>query len=650
MISIVRNCYFLACFLFGLVCSAGLNAQTAVIQKCLNTTGTSFNNTGSTYNTVGSGITFLGFDFPSAAHRVVKIELEVTWSKATNCASPDGSAVDLSEVGFALRSAAGTTQVIAGSSTTGPSNSWSGTTETLNITTTFADNASSLLPAGLPINGTFAPNGSPLSAFNGEDPTGTWRLQVVDENGSGGSLCIDSYCLRIYTCVPGTLTASCNGSVSLPLDANGLLTLDFEDLDNGSDTSCMLDNITISPNNFDCNDRNGTFLVTMTLTDNLGSSANCSSNVTVIDNEGPVIDCSDVTLHLDAAGTVTYNANTELIATDNCGVLFRRINGATTESFGCVNVGNNAVVLEAEDADGNISACGATVIVIDTIPPVAICQDIDVYLDGTGTAVVTATNIDGGSTEVCPFTIASREIDGNPSKTYTCVDIGIHQDTLEVYDIRGNSNTCHAAVTVIDTFIPSCTTSLPIRLTSFNSLAQEDYTVIIAWQTMGEIDSDHFVLERSEDGLSFIPIYTVKAANNSNSLVNYNFVDDKLPLKNGLKGGDYYYRLKQVDINNQVDYSKLSVASFTSKKVELFNIYPNPTSSILNIEFTQENEGDSPGYTIFNSIGQVVLQGQINSEEDFYKTQIDVSSLIEGNYILELQMSLANFQQKFIKR
>jgi hypothetical protein len=39
-----------------------------------------------------------------------------------------------------------------------------------------------IVPGGAPFTGTFAPN-SPLSAFDGEDPNGTWVLNVSDNQG-----------------------------------------------------------------------------------------------------------------------------------------------------------------------------------------------------------------------------------------------------------------------------------------------------------------------------------------------------------------------------------------------------------------------------------------------------------------------------------
>jgi hypothetical protein len=191
---------------------------------------------------------------------------------------------------------------------------------------------------------------------------------------------------------------------------------------------------------------------------------------------------------------------------------------------------------------------------------------------------------------------------------------------------------------------------LPIKLLSFNAFAQENYTVKINWQTTEEINSDHFVLERSEDGQYFYPIYTINAAGNSQELLTYNYIDNELPIKNGIKGGDFYYRLKQVDLNQSVNYSKIQVASFVSEKVDVLKIYPNPVMTSLNIEFILGADARDQSFQIINGIGQVVIEKQLNGTAGFNTSQIDVHDLAKGTYILQMQTEGGSYQRKFVKK
>jgi len=128
----------------------------------------------------------------------------------------------------------------------------------------------------------------------------------------------------------------------------------------------------------------GTTVVTWTVTDECGNSATCSMNITVTDNELPVIICpSDITVC--STDTVILGVAT---ATDNCGIA-SVVNNAPA-SF---PVGTTIVVWTATDISGNTATCQQTV----TINPMAIANagDDDVicqYTSGYQVTGATAQN------------------------------------------------------------------------------------------------------------------------------------------------------------------------------------------------------------------------------------------------------------------
>ena len=107
--------------------------------------------------------------------------------------------------------------------------------------------------------------------------------------------------------------------------------------------------------------------------------------------------------------------------------------------------GGKEVTLTVTDASGNSTMAMADVNVFDTIPPTAICQNISIQLDGSGNASITANDIDAGSSDACG--IASLSID---VATFTAANIGDNTVTLTATDNNGNTDTCHAIVTIID--------------------------------------------------------------------------------------------------------------------------------------------------------------------------------------------------------
>ena len=86
------------------------------------------------------------------------------------------------------------------------------------------------------------------------------------------------------------------------------------------------------------------------------------------------------------------------------------------------------VWLYADDADGNVDSCQAT-ITITSAPPAADCQDVSVTLDGAGSASIGTTDVDNGSTSAC-VPIDSFALS---TSTLGCADLPSTVVTMTVY-------------------------------------------------------------------------------------------------------------------------------------------------------------------------------------------------------------------------
>ena len=84
------------------------------------------------------------------------------------------------------------------------------------------------------------------------------------------------------------------------------------------------------------------------------------------------------------------------------------------------------------------------IIIDDVTPPSAVCQNISVQLDNiNGTATITASQINSGSTDNCGIANLSLS-----KSTFDCTNIGSNVIVLTVTDIGGNTDTCTSTVTV----------------------------------------------------------------------------------------------------------------------------------------------------------------------------------------------------------
>jgi len=172
----------------------------------------------------------------------------------------------------------------------------------------------------------------------------------------------------------------------------------------------------------------------------------CVATLSVIDDIDPEISAAPepVTVVLGNDGTATVNAASLVsAATDNCGTPVVTADPAVVD---CDDLGVIGITLTATDATGNTVTATAQALIIDVDSPVAVTQDIEVAIDTLGTAVITAAQVDGGSTDNCG--IATLSV----SKTlFDCGDIGGNTVTLTVTDESGNSTTALATVTVTGT-------------------------------------------------------------------------------------------------------------------------------------------------------------------------------------------------------
>ncbi|RIH66069.1 HYR domain-containing protein [Mariniphaga sediminis] len=241
------------------------------------------------------------------------------------------------------------------------------------------------------------------------------------------------------------------------LDENGQTSVALEDIDAGSSDNCGIASMELNQYDFDYN-HIGEQQVTLTVTDEAGNSSFCTSIVMIADSIAPVAVANPIEVILDETGRYVLNQEDleEMAAgTSDNATPFENIKlTAYPKIFVCDNVGETMHVrLTVEDESGNIDRQWTTVTVLDTLPPAALCQDIEVYLDENGEASITPEDVavsgEDGSYDACG--IVSLELD---KQTFGCADAGPNNVTVTVTDPSGNTGTCTAVVTVKDTFPP----------------------------------------------------------------------------------------------------------------------------------------------------------------------------------------------------
>jgi predicted extracellular nuclease len=191
----------------------------------------------------------------------------------------------------------------------------------------------------------------------------------------------------------------------------------------------------------------GDSIIEFTATDLAGHISVCTFTITVVDAEPANAVCNDITIQLDTNGFASIN-DTDIDggSTDNCGI--DTIVASQTD-FDCSDVGETSVILTVTDIHGNTSTCTAIVTVEDVTSPIAQCQDIVAELDENGIIVIDPSQIDNGSSDACG--IETLELD---QETFDCSHIGENNVVLTVTDFSGNSSSCTAIITIVDSISP----------------------------------------------------------------------------------------------------------------------------------------------------------------------------------------------------
>lgn len=167
--------------------------------------------------------------------------------------------------------------------------------------------------------------------------------------------------------------------------------------------------------------------------------------------------------------------------------------------------------------------------------------------------------------------------------------------------------------------------ALPVALINFNGTLA-DNNGLLHWETVSEINSSHFELERSQDGENFAMLTHMEAKGNTSNTSVYDFIDYNIP------SGRLYYRLKQVDMDGRFEYSNIIKLKLDSEKT-VFSILPNPATDLLVIQF--QGLLDQHTYLgLYDMEGRLVQQTQINQGQTM--AYFDVETLYAGNYILKI--------------
>lgn len=157
-------------------------------------------------------------------------------------------------------------------------------------------------------------------------------------------------------------------------------------------------------------------------------------------------------------------------------------------------------------------------------------------------------------------------------------------------------------------------TPLPLELLSFSGILRGD-TAFVKWQVADETTAIKYILETSPDSKQFSPLIS-STPQQSNG--NYNHVQSQ-------KERTLFYRLKILKIDGQISYSIIvKLSKITQENV--LAIFPNPATSLININVTDEDQ-----FSLYDLAGKNLLSCSTKPGMNL----INVNKIPSGIYLLK---------------
>jgi hypothetical protein len=174
--------------------------------------------------------------------------------------------------------------------------------------------------------------------------------------------------------------------------------------------------------------------------------------------------------------------------------------------------------------------------------------------------------------------------------------------------------------------------TLPVSLLSFSATPGNN-SVTLRWSTSSEINNLGFEIQRSIDGSGgWTTLGFVNGAGNSATTLNYSYADENLAASR------YYYRLKQIDIDQRFAYSPIVSAILDGRKAfQLEQNFPNPFRNETVIRFTLPVKS-KVNLSLFDMNGRLVkILVNESKESGTHAVSLSSGMITSGMYYYKLQ-------------
>lgn len=172
---------------------------------------------------------------------------------------------------------------------------------------------------------------------------------------------------------------------------------------------------------------------------------------------------------------------------------------------------------------------------------------------------------------------------------------------------------------------------LPVELMDFSAKNISE-KVEVKWVTTGEVNSSHYLVERSTDGRHFESITNITSNNRQDIQSTYNFNDNIPP------AGIVYYRLVMVDKDGSFSYSKIvSLNIKNSKSFVIDNVKLSASSSNVRINITSY-QSLPLSFAVVDAVGRIVISKNMQLQPGGNSVVTAIPAINKGIYYVKMQV------------
>lgn len=183
--------------------------------------------------------------------------------------------------------------------------------------------------------------------------------------------------------------------------------------------------------------------------------------------------------------------------------------------------------------------------------------------------------------------------------------------------------------------------ALPVSLIDFTAQLNPDNQTQLIWSTASELNASHFNVHRSIDGVERVKIGEVSASGNSNEILNYAYLD-----ANPITQRTMYF-IEQVDYDGTAEWFGPAVVN----KAQLSGVTTSFSDggTVLDISLNEVPEVETATVVVLNSVGQQVLNREINLSADQQRILLPIPAIATGVYIVNTQLGDKVYSSKLYR-